>query len=134
MNNMRAIKINPQDKTVSVVEYTGDYKNIYTHIEAESFDVVRIGDENDHMIFVDDEGLLNDKIATHGMFRFDGDNPVYLAGPALILAHDKEGESVAATLTVPDMYKRVAFGEPLRIGGQLMFVEHTHERMWPMDF
>lgn len=130
---MRAIKINPKDKTVSVVEYTGHYKNIYEHIEADCFDVVRIGDEHDHMIFVDDEGLLNNKIATHGMFRFDGDNPVYLAGPALILAHDSEGESTAATLEVSDVYQRVAFGEPMRVNGQLVFVEHTNERAWPMD-
>lgn len=130
---MRAILIDPKLHIVREVEYTGDYKNIYTHIESDSFDCVRIGDDADHMIFVDDEGLLNNKVFTHGMFRFDGDNPVFLAGLALILAHDAEGESVAATLSVADVYQRIAFGEPMRMNDEIVFVEHTGQRVWRMD-
>ena len=120
---MRAILINPQDRTITEVEYTGDYKNIYKHIEASCFDCVRIGDENEHTIFVDDEGLLNGKARDVGMFRYDGDFPAYLAGKALILATDDEGESVAATLTLDYVKEKVAFGEMMRTGdGGIVFV------------
>lgn len=120
---MRAILINPQDQTITEVDYTGEYKNIYTHIDAGCFDCVRIGDESEHTIFVDDEGLLNGKARDVGMFRYDGDYPAYLAGKALILATDDEGESIAATLTLDYVKGKVAFGEMMRTGdGGIVFV------------
>lgn len=126
---MRAILIDPKNRTVTEVNYTGDYRNINTHIQADCFDIVRIGDENDNTIFVDDEGLINDKARDVGFFRFDGDNPMALAGYGLILGTDAEGESIECNLSVADVYSRVAFGELARMGNEIVFVEHETGRV-----
>lgn len=128
---MRAILINPKDKTVTEVEYTGDYRNIYEHIEADCFDVLRLGDREGHTIFVDDEGLINDKVVTHGVFRYGDRNRAVgrvLAGHGLILATDNTGESVACTLDLQQIKRDVQFGEVMRINGEYVFIEHeTHD-------
>jgi len=53
---MKAILINPFNQTITEVEYSGDYKEIYKLIECSTFDCVNIDDDN--TLFVDDEGLL----------------------------------------------------------------------------
>ena len=57
---MKAYLINSETKTVTPVDYNGDYKTIYTLIGCELFDIVYAQvDEHKLNIFVDDEGLLN---------------------------------------------------------------------------
>jgi hypothetical protein len=53
---MKALLINPIEKTIEEVEYNGDYKQIYKYIDASPFGVVDI--PNDDTIYIDDEGLL----------------------------------------------------------------------------
>jgi hypothetical protein len=139
---MRAILINPQDQTIPEVEYNGDYKNIYTHIDAKSFDCVRFGDKEDNTIFVDDEGLLTDKPYTVGMFRVDGKYPAYLAGKGLILANNAAGESVATKLDIEELRARIVFGIPTSDNGRATFWEARRTisnrwtptgRRWDMD-
>lgn len=135
---MRAILIDPLAHTVTEVDSTGEWQNIVRHIGAQYMDAVRIGDAQEHTIYVDDEGLINGKAQTGGMFRFDGDNAAYLAGRGLILATDGEGECVAATLTLDDVRKRVAWGRPWRVltrkGYRAHFVEFVPGlRVWDMD-
>jgi hypothetical protein len=62
---MKAILIDPVAQTVTAVEYSGDYEEIYTllsdkehGLEVDTFTVVNIEDNNS--IFIDDNGLLND--------------------------------------------------------------------------
>ena len=128
---MRAILINTKNKTVTEVEYTGDYRNIYTHIEANCFDLLRITRAD--AIYVDDNGLLNDKGHTHGFFRYgerDKDNGRVLAGFGLILAHDGAGECVDTDLTLEYVKARVQFGEPVRMGPRIEFIEYeTHHTL-----
>lgn len=93
---MKALLINATDKTVTPVEYNGDYRTIYDHIGCELFDVV-YAEVGGHKvsIFVDDEGLLN---APQAFFLLPG-WPQPLAGNALVLGDvDEEGE----TLGLPD--------------------------------
>lgn len=134
---MRAILINPQDCTITEVDYTGEYSNIYTHIEAQCFDCVRFGDKQGNTIFVDDEGLLNGKVSDVGMFRVDGDFPAYLAGKGLILATDAEGESVATDMDIEELRKKIAFGRPVRYMGEAVFMEYKDGvptgKAWGMD-
>lgn len=100
---MRAILINPEAKTVTEVEYTGDYKNIYDHIQAGCFTVVQI-DERDS-IFVDDEGLYR---LPQFYFMWKGyDQP--LAGRGLILGVDAEGESIGTKLPLDYVKSMVSF-------------------------
>jgi hypothetical protein len=140
---MRALLINPQNCSITEVDYTGDYKNIYTHIDAECFDIVRFGDEEDNTIYVDDNGLNNGAAERVGMFRVAGENPAYLAGKGLVLAHNADGESIATTMTIDALREKIVFGQPCRINGALVFLElrageavswetALHNRMWPI--
>ena len=51
---MRGILINPFDTTITEVNYTGDYKEIYALTDCTTFDCVRIYETQD--MYIDDEG------------------------------------------------------------------------------
>ncbi len=87
---MQAVLIDPYKEEVTTVEYNGDYKQIYEHIKADCFTLVRLRDNDD--VFVDDEGLL--KVTKDTKFFMLKDYPQPLAGYGLILGNDDEGESV----------------------------------------
>jgi hypothetical protein len=53
---MRAILLDAKTRTVSEVDYDGDYKSIYGLIGCQCFTVVQLGNGDD--LYVDDEGLL----------------------------------------------------------------------------
>lgn len=95
---MKAILINPFDETITEVEYSGDFKQIYKLIDCSTFDVVMLCDSDD--LFVDDEGLLKD----NRYFSWSGRN---FAGKGLILGHDDEGESIATTYDLQEVIDRV---------------------------
>lgn len=91
---MRAVLIDAKNRTVTDVDYSGDYKEIYKLIGCELFTLVRNlpgGDE----VFVDDEGLL--KLAGDTPFFEIPWYPSPLAGSGLILSSGKEGEATDAT-------------------------------------
>lgn len=100
---MKAILINPFDQTVTEVEYSGDYRDIYKLIDAQCFDVARLPHRDG--IFVDDEGLLNG--TTHFFQHEDYPNP--LAGKGLIIGCDEEGESVDCKTTLNEVKAKVSF-------------------------
>ena len=107
---MKAILIDPENHTVTEVEYNGNYKHIYELIGCETFTVVDIGRDNNgltHSIFVDDEGLLNNP---RYFFIWNGYQQP-LAGKGLILGCDEEGETVAATLDLEAVRLNVSFTE-----------------------
>lgn len=137
---MRAILIDPKAHTVTEVEYSGDYRDICKHIDAPLFDIVRMGDKDRHVIYVDDEGLIRPDARSRGMFRVNGDNPAYLAGRGLLVAASEDGEDRGATMGVEQVRALVAFGEPMRIGLGMYFAEHptevmpdSQERIWRVD-
>ena len=101
---MKAILINPIDNSVKEVDYNGDYKQIYTYIDATMFGVVDI--PNDDSIFIDDEGLFKD---TQHCFLFKG-IPTPLCGKALVLGIDhKTGDSADANSTIQEIRESVTF-------------------------
>jgi hypothetical protein len=86
---VKAIIINPIEKTFTPVIYNGDYKTIYNMIECDCFDVVRC-EVNGHplSIYVDDEGLFKQNLS----FFLVRDMPQPLAGMGLIFGEvDEEG-------------------------------------------
>jgi hypothetical protein len=103
---MRAILIDPVAKTVTEVEHTDDYRDIYKHLECDLFTVVGI-DEVDS-VFIDDEGLLKDE---PGPFFALAGYPQPLAGRGLILGCDEEGESIAARMSLDEARAMVSFPE-----------------------
>jgi hypothetical protein len=99
---MQGYLINPEEKTVEVVELDDTIDDIKTHIEAALFDVVRL--PHNDVIYVDDEGLYN----KHDYFALEGYmNP--LAGRGLVLGTDSEGESTDPIHDITDIANLVKF-------------------------
>ena len=116
---MRSILIDPFTRTITEVEYTGNYKQIYDLIDCETYDVARINEHGDG-IFVDDEGLF--KEGEQRFFLYE-DYHQPLAGKGLILGCDMDtGESVATTLTLAEVIDKVEFVTPVRINGMIEFL------------
>lgn len=100
---MKAIKIDAVTQTVTEVQYSGDFRDIYRIIGCQCFDVV--GLENGDVCFVDDEGLYN-----HIDFFELPNTHQPLAGNGLIVGTDGEsGESVACLSTIEDIKEQVTF-------------------------
>jgi hypothetical protein len=100
---MRAILIDPVEKSFTEIEYNGNWKTIAPTLGCELFDVVYtdFGD-----VYVDDEGLLKpDQKFFHirGMSQpFAGRGLVFgLVGP--------EGETTPATVSIEDLELNVKF-------------------------
>lgn len=103
---MQAYLIDPDALTITPVEYSGDYTQIYRLIEADLFDVVTTPEGMS--IYVDDEGLFN----STGFFAWH-DLPVPLAGKALVLGPvDEDGYTTACPLSIDELWDKVFFGSP----------------------
>jgi Domain of unknown function (DUF3846) len=100
---MRAILIDPVERTITEVEHDGNYKSIYPQLGCDLFTCVYL--ENDDAIFVDDEGLL--KGGQH-FFKVNT-YPQPLAGRGLILGCDADGETVGATISLAEITERITF-------------------------
>ncbi len=103
---MKAFLIDPFKQEVSVVEFTGNYKNIYTHIQCRVFTACAF-DQNGDTVWVDDEGLLKD--LTQQAFFLIAGYPQPLAGRGLVLGAGAEGESIAPVTSLEDIKSRVKF-------------------------
>ncbi len=98
---MKAFLIDPFEKSISEVDYSGDYKDIYKLINAELFDVVYIDGNN--CIYVDDEGLFKNEQA------FFQVGYAMLAGYGLVLGTDDKGESISPDISLKNLAKKVTF-------------------------
>lgn len=127
---MRAILIDPFEKTVTEVEHNGNYRHIYELIShetmpVETYTAVGLNDERD-AVFVDDEGLLKDDPPCTHFFLWKGYGQP-LAGKGLILGCNDEGDSVEPTITLAQARAMVTFRDDIvldhfwRIDG---FVDH----------
>jgi hypothetical protein len=100
---MRTVLIDPVARSFTEVDYNGDYKSIYTHLECDMFDVVytNLGD-----VYVDDEGLLKGPTK---FFYIEG-TPQPLAGRGLVFGPvDEDGNSTEATVSIDELEKKVRF-------------------------
>ncbi len=95
---MRAILIDPVKKTVTEVEYSGNFTQIYKYIHASCFTTAGSIGGRDTM-FVDDEGLFNPQ---YGWFKWNG-YPTPLAGYGLLMGTDGAGETVATASEIDDL-------------------------------
>jgi hypothetical protein len=101
---MQAILINPFDKTVEEIEYSGDWKDISSLLECDLFTTVYFNETTDS-VFVDDEGLY---VEDQAFFTF-GDCPQPLAGRGLILGCNDDGDSVDCETTLEEAKAMVTF-------------------------
>ena len=98
---MRAVLIDSKNRTVTDVEYSGDYKEIYKLTGCEIFTMIRGLPDGDDA-YVDDEGLL--RLTRESMFFKLPWYPTPVAGNALIMSSDDDGES-AASVHDADFYR-----------------------------
>lgn len=101
---MKAFLIDPKAQSITEVDYSGDYQDIYALIEADTFDVVRLYPTGDGA-FIDDEGLLKEQ----EFFWVHRNYPGPLAGRGLVLGVDEEGESAAPAVTLQQLAKDITF-------------------------
>lgn len=103
---MRAILINPVDRSVTEVEYDDNnaLDSIYGHIQADCFTVVTLNSERDG-IYLDDEGLFKDELYAFTIAGY----PQPLVGRGLILGCDDEGGSIEPSVTVEQVLRAVNF-------------------------
>lgn len=100
---MRAYLIDPTEKTVVEIDYDGDFRSIYTLIEAELFAAVFLNTNQD-CVYIDDEGLLK----PNTFFQIQG-YPNPLAGKGLVLGTNAEGESIEPSLNLSWLRLNVSF-------------------------
>ena len=98
---MRAILIDPFTQTIEEVDYSGDYKDIYALIDCEIFSTLYV-DRMD-TLYIDDEGLY---VEDQRYFKI-GLRGQPLAGKALVLGTDDNGESVDCASTLKSIQEMV---------------------------
>jgi hypothetical protein len=108
---MKAYLIDPQAQTIEQVEYSGDYNQIYTLINAPLFTTATFNEAGD-TCFVDDEGLFN---GDNEFFVISG-YPQPLAGRALVLGCDDEGESTEPSISLDQCRALVAWVPRFMVG------------------
>ncbi len=99
---MKAFLIDPFEREITEVDYQGDYHEIYYHIKADLFCTVTVSDLGD-TLFLDDEGLFREEQA---FFQWIGYGQP-LAGRALVLGTDTEGESRDCMISKRDIENSV---------------------------
>lgn len=92
---MKAILIDPYAETITEVEYNGDWRTIYEHIDCDTGDG----------IYVDDNGLITGDLTEKKFFLLDTyHQPV--VGKGLVLGVDDEGESTSPQGTTVEYLKK----------------------------
>lgn len=122
---MRAVLIDAKSRTVTDVDYSGDYKDIYKLIGCDLFTLVRNLPDGDEL-FVDDEGLL----------KLTGDSPFFsipwypspLAGSGLIVSADN-----ASGDTTDAKHDAAFYRQHVRFSGQraVWLKEQLEPTGWP---
>lgn len=115
-NPCRAILIDPVARTITEVQWNGDFHHIYQLTDCDQYDCARINEHGDG-IYIDDEGLYKED----QVFFHHADYPNPLAGKGLILGCDKYGESVAPHTTLDEVRSKLSWVTPIRVNGQLVW-------------
>jgi len=113
---MRVIVINPWNQTVTEAEHNGNYRDYYRLLsgdtrdgcapaKVDTFALAHIGDPDQHIMYVDDEGLFRDPQA---YFTLGGQSAVF-AGRGVIARSDGGEDEVGATLTLEEVRASVTW-------------------------
>jgi len=106
---VRAILIDAENKTVTEVNIEPTLSEYYRLIKCELIEgCYPKGLAPNHFLYVDEEGLYRKK----HYFKIDGFHTP-LAGNALLLAGNEEGEDVDCTMSVAEIGNRVYFAVSL---------------------
>lgn len=98
---MRAILVDPANRSITEVEYDGDFRDIQRLIGADPFDVRPLGGTQD-VVYFDDEFLLRDGAENLRTYVWFEGLPDPIGGKCLILG-SHYGESRDCTLSVDEV-------------------------------
>jgi hypothetical protein len=106
---MKAYLINPNEATVTEVDYNDDWRTIKEWLggpPCTMFTVVRLNHEGD-AVYVDDEGLINGN--PNGWFLIGGSERQPLKGFGLVLGADEAGKSIAPSASLEAVQRMIVF-------------------------
>lgn len=109
---MRAILIDPTDKSVSEIDFDGKYETLKTF--SRSGWVERVSLPDDHWLWVDEEGLLQPEPGPFFALECCGD--ANFAGKGLILGDNGEEDHASATVPL-ETIRRITFFPSVRFTG-----------------
>jgi hypothetical protein len=111
---MRGILIDPFAEKVQVVEVSSDFRDIYRHIQADCFTIVRLTarNEREETLYVDDNGLY----VENQRFFIWHEYPQPLAGRGLILGTDMEGETVSSEMKIEEAVRKISWLRDVSFG------------------
>jgi hypothetical protein len=101
---MKTLIIDPFTRTITEAEHDGSLQDIYNKTHCDTFTMVTI-DRQGGALFLDDEGLLKD-LNTQAFFKLDTYDQA-LAGYAMVVGTNNQGETVATPYTVEQMQARI---------------------------
>ena len=104
---IKAILIDTPNQTIEIVDYSGDYKDIYGLLGCDLFTTVYLEGVGEDTLYVDDEGLYVENQVFFGIAGC----PQPLAGRGLILGTDDEGDSTDCTSSLDTIKKMVTWLE-----------------------
>ena len=109
---MKTILINPFTKTITEQQYDGSLEGMYALLNCQMVEGVYCNDEGHDLfpetkdcLFVDEEGLF---AVNQQYFIIDG-KP--LAGSAMTIGMDDQGETIESTATVEDLVSRIVWAD-----------------------
>lgn len=100
----KAILINPQNKAIYEVQVGDGIEDVYKFIGCDCFTCVALKDNYSEVLYLDDNGFLY----PNHYFFIEG-YPKELAGKALILGGNEEGETISTNYTVEEIRQKVTF-------------------------
>jgi hypothetical protein len=104
----KAILINSENKTLSYIQLSDDYRDIYSAIGNNcNMFCCPVTFENMDTIYADDESLLRFDDIKGGFIMEDWHSPII--GNAIILGTDNEGESVDCKTTIEQIQPKIKF-------------------------
>ena len=107
---MRAIIINPEDRTISETDVDGSLETLQ-HIVGGLIEPVHQGLDEHHHCYVNEEGLLENP---QHFFMFEGGHQP-LAGNGVILAETDDGDEAPCTLALDHVKERVKFMDVIAV-------------------
>ncbi len=103
---MKAYHLDPTEMTMTVIDYSGDWREIALLLSCKLFTTVQINRLGD-TLYVDDEGLLCDP--QHWILHRPSGQ--WFAGKGLILGSDSDGDSTSPACPLAEVRRDFALAQ-----------------------
>lgn len=115
-SSMYGYLVDPENRTITQIPYSGNYKQIYDLIDAEMFTFVEFNDKEDGL-YIDEEGLYRH----HHFFKVKGLNDP-LCGKGFCLGTSNE-KSISPSISLKEFKKLITWVAPIKMGGKIIWIQ-----------